>query len=150
MSQTHEVDSPPLRWKRIAAVGCLLPLGLCLICMVGPTTEDDWDDLNDTSNRLQLQAVFTILNQYESQNGSLPPTDPGLELTRFFFKDRTVPTDGWGHELIYNNEPGYVTVTSLGKDGRVGGTGYNADLVFIVRSKNPEEEGMIVLAAPPP
>ena len=37
--------------------------------------------------------------------------------------------DGWNRPLTYQiNEDGVITLTSLGKDGKIGGTGENADI----------------------
>ena len=39
-------------------------------------------------------------------------------------------TDGWGHPLLYDvDQTGVVSLTSLGRDGKVGGSGENADII---------------------
>jgi general secretion pathway protein G len=38
------------------------------------------------------------------------------------------PKDPWGRDYIYTVEGGSFTITSLGKDGKPGGEGVDADI----------------------
>ena len=47
--------------------------------------------------------------------------------------------DGWGRPLMYRIEgSNYITLLSLGEDGRVGGTGVDADIRKTYRTKSPD------------
>src|SRR5438067_926238 len=46
-------------------------------------------------------------------------------------------TDGWGRMLIYLvSDKGVISLTSLGRDGKAGGAGLNADVTKRYRTRN--------------
>lgn len=54
-------------------------------------------------------------------------------------------TDGWGRRLLFDiDEEGVITVRSLGKDGKVGGSGPNRDIVRSYRTR--DRDGRFVVA----
>lgn len=68
-------------------------------------------------------------NRLPSDLSELPPM-PGYD---------TETRDAWGRPFIYKSLPdGRVILESYGKDGLIGGTGDNADLIGIFESKNPQ------------
>jgi general secretion pathway protein G len=91
--------------------------------------------------RAQIDALDKALEQYRIDVGHLPTTEQGLAALNaqppgeqnwagpYLKKD--VPLDPWGSAYLYA-EPGThnndYDLISLGKDGRVGGTGEAADL----------------------
>lgn len=91
--------------------------------------------------RAQIDALGKALDTYRLDVGHLPTTEQGLAALNkqpqgeqnwagpYLAKD--VPLDPWGNPYIYV-EPGThnndYDLSSLGKDGRQGGTGENADL----------------------
>lgn len=79
----------------------------------------------------QLEMFYLDCNQYPTTEQGFealvqPPAScanwgPEPYLT-------AVPKDPWGREYIYESTGGRFTITSLGKDRRVGGDGYDADI----------------------
>ena len=56
---------------------------------------------------------------------------------RVGYMNRT--TDGWKRSLIYSVDTnGVITLMSLGRDGKVGGTGEDQDVSRRFRTKNPD------------
>jgi hypothetical protein len=51
-------------------------------------------------------------------------------------------TDGWGHSLKYTRDGDQFAITSLGKDGEVGGDGADADIVEQYRLIDGEIESL--------
>ncbi|MDA3874079.1 MAG: type II secretion system major pseudopilin GspG [Kiritimatiellae bacterium] len=120
----------------IAIMGSVVALNL-----VGTT-----DEAKITSTRAEIDTLASALTLYQSQQGTLPTQQQGLEaLVRAptssptpprypqggYLTSREVPTDAWGRPYIYltpgrENEP--FELISYGADGLEGGTGPHADL----------------------
>ncbi len=66
------------------------------------------------------------MENYLQQNQSLPKSLDDLPMRRGYM-NRT--TDGWDHPLKYSHEGDKFTLTSFGKDGAIGGSGENVDIV---------------------
>ncbi len=91
--------------------------------------------------RAQIDALGKALDQYRLDMGRYPNTDEGLaalnekpgDSTRWQgpYLRRGVPLDPWGHAYVYRapGEHGEYDLLSLGKDGKPGGSGENADIV---------------------
>jgi len=91
--------------------------------------------------RAQIDALDKALEQYRIDVGHLPTTEQGLAALNAQppgeqnwagpYLKKEVPLDPWGSAYLYA-EPGThntdYDLISLGKDGRVGGTGEAADL----------------------
>ena len=91
--------------------------------------------------RAQIDALDKALEQFRLDAGRLPTTEEGLaalnaappNLTGWAgpYLKKAVPADPWGHAYVYaapgthNND---FDLSSLGKDGRPGGTGEDADV----------------------
>ena len=90
--------------------------------------------------RAQIDALDKALDQYRLDVGRYPTTEQGLSALNakpagtsrwagpYLKKD--VPLDPWGKSYIYKNpgEHGEYDLSSLGRDGRSGGTGEDADV----------------------
>lgn len=70
---------------------------------------------------------------YIGENDSFPASIAAL--SDFFPVGSDFQVDGWGNNYTYSNTATAVTVTSLGADNAVGGTGYDAD-IFITIDKD--------------
>ena len=91
--------------------------------------------------RAQIDALDKALEQYRIDVGHLPTSEQGLAALNAPppgeqnwagpYLKKEVPLDPWGHPYSYA-EPGThnndYDLGSMGKDGRVGGTGEAADL----------------------
>ena len=91
--------------------------------------------------RAQIDALDKALEQYRLDVGRLPTTEEGLTalttapsgVTNWDgpYLKKDVPLDPWGHPYVYA-QPGThqndFDLLSYGRDGRLGGTGEDADL----------------------
>jgi general secretion pathway protein G len=90
--------------------------------------------------KAQLDALEKALDAYRLDTGHYPSSEAGLNALMTKPQDETkwngpylrkaVPNDPWGKPYIYKipGEKGDYDLTSLGKDGKPGGTGEDADL----------------------
>jgi general secretion pathway protein G len=90
--------------------------------------------------RAQIDALDKALEQYRLDVGRLPTSEEGLAALNAApsgaenwagpYLKKAVPADPWGHPFIYvaPGAHGDFDLQSLGRDGRVGGQGEDADL----------------------
>jgi general secretion pathway protein G len=90
--------------------------------------------------RAQIDALQKALDQYRIDTGRYPTTQQGLSSLVVKPADeprwagpylaKAVPRDPWGHDYQYRSpgEHGDDDLLSLGRDGRPGGQGEDADL----------------------
>jgi hypothetical protein len=78
--------------------------------------------------------VRNAINDFVADNGRAPSNM--VEIARYRHPDKGW-NDGWGRPLLYQvNTSGIASLTSLGKDGRPGGSGQDADLVWTFALKD--------------
>lgn len=117
-----------------------------LATIVAPQIFGRVSEARVTTARTQMQLLATALDNYRLDNGAYPTTDQGLQSLRtaptrppvpsswrgpYLRKD--LPADPWGRPYVYTspgsrNSTGFDLVT-LGRDGKAGGTGEDADLI---------------------
>ncbi|AHI05595.1 general secretion pathway protein G precursor [Bdellovibrio bacteriovorus W] len=87
--------------------------------------------------RIQLTQVVNALSMYYTDCGKYPETLEGLTKAdpncsnwgpEPYYKKSL--KDPFNHDLVYELEGTEYTLKSLGKDGREGGSGYNADVTL--------------------
>lgn len=90
--------------------------------------------------RAQIDGFDKALDQYRLDVGRYPTTEQGLNalmvkpagIARWAgpYLKKEVPLDPWGKAYIYKSpgEHGDYDLSSLGRDGRPGGTGEDADI----------------------
>ncbi|MFT7722146.1 MAG: type II secretion system major pseudopilin GspG [Roseateles sp.] len=90
--------------------------------------------------RAQIDALQKSLDQYRLDVGRYPGTEQGLAVLvakpadepkwQGPYLSKAVPKDPWGNDYQYRSpgEHGEYDLLSLGKDGRPGGEGEDADL----------------------
>jgi general secretion pathway protein G len=90
--------------------------------------------------KAQIDALTKALDQYRLDVGRYPGTEQGLAVLNTRPADepkwagpylaKAVPKDPWGNDYQYRSpgEHGEYDLLSLGKDGRPGGEGEDADL----------------------
>lgn len=90
--------------------------------------------------RAQIDALDKALDQYRLDVGRYPTTEQGLGalvvkpsgISRWAgpYLKKDVPLDPWGKAYIYKSpgEHGEYDLSSLGRDGRHGGSGEDADI----------------------
>ncbi|HYW09776.1 MAG TPA: type II secretion system major pseudopilin GspG [Longimicrobium sp.] len=116
-----------------------------LAAVVGPEIFRNVGDANASAARSQIEMLGLALDQYRLDNGSYPSSEQGLAALRSApvtgeaprnwrgpYLRRALPGDPWGRPYLYvapgrENPTGY-DLASLGKDGRPGGEGEDADL----------------------
>ncbi len=123
----------------------IIVLGL-LAGLVAPQIFGRVGEAKVTTASTQMSLIGTALDSYRLDNGGYPTTEQGLRALRekptrepvpvnwrgpYLRKD--VPLDPWGRPYAYRspgsrNATGYDLAT-LGRDGKEGGSGEDADLV---------------------
>ena len=90
--------------------------------------------------RAQIDALQKALDQYRIDTGHYPSAEQGLAALNAKpaaeakwagpYMGKAVPADPWGHAYQYRSpgEHGEYDLLSLGRDGRPGGEGEDADL----------------------
>lgn len=114
-------------------------LGL-LAAFVVPRYFDQLERSNAKVAQAQLRALSEALDHYRLDVGRYPSTEQGLAAlnaapdgeTRWNgpYLKRAVPLDPWGRAFVYRGpgESREPEVLTLGRDGRPGGSGEDADL----------------------
>ena len=79
----------------------------------------------------QLEMFYLDCNSYPTYEEGLealtePPTSCASWGPEPYLK--SVPRDPWGSFYVYESNGGSFVITSLGKDRRIGGDGYDADI----------------------
>ena len=77
--------------------------------------------------RAQIDAFEKALDQYRLDKRRFPTAEEGLVAVQPYLK-KTLPTDPWGRPYVYRSTGGDVEITSLGRDGKTGGQGEDADI----------------------
>jgi general secretion pathway protein G len=101
------------------------------------------DEARVTTARTDMRTISAALKMYRLDNGDYPTTDQGLAalatkpttepLPRNWSPEGYLerpPEDPWGRAYVYRypGNSGGFDLTSLGKDGKPGGEGLDADL----------------------
>ncbi|MEZ0242253.1 MAG: type II secretion system major pseudopilin GspG [Sphingomonas sp.] len=95
------------------------------------------DEARVTAAKANIAALQTALATYRLDNGDYPTADQGLKALavapspappawRPYLQEE--PKDPWGHDYVYAVQGYTYTITSLGKDGKPGGEGIDADI----------------------
>ena len=116
-----------------------------LAAIVAPAIFRNVGDANTGAARSQIEIFGLALDSYRLDNHSYPSTAQGLPALRTLpsggegarnwrgpYLRKTVPPDPWGRPYLYSS-PGRVNpesydLYSLGRDGKPGGEGEDADL----------------------
>lgn len=114
-----------------------------LAALVGPQIVGRVSEARGTSAKAQIELMSTALENYRLDNGGYPTTAQGLAALkqkpvaapvpfnwRGPYLRKAVPRDSWGRAYDYKSPitGAPFEIISLGRDGRPGGTGEDADL----------------------
>lgn len=79
--------------------------------------------------RAQIDAFEKALDQYRLEKRRYPTAQEGLVAVQPYLK-KTLPNDPWGRPYVYRQTgaSGEFEVVSLGRDGKTGGAGEDADI----------------------
>ena len=122
----------------------IIVLGL-LAGLVAPQIIGRLSDAKSTTARTQIELLSVALDGYRLDNGGYPTTDQGLAALRDKptrppvpsnwrgpYLRKAVPLDPWGRAYLYRapgeKNAGAFDLESLGRDGKVGGDGEDADV----------------------
>ena len=116
-----------------------------LAAVVAPSIFRNVGDAKTSAAKSQIELLALALNSYRLDNDVFPTSDQGLEALRTSptigdpprnwrgpYLSRLVPLDPWGRPYVYAS-PGHANpqsfdLYSLGRDGRDGGEGEDADI----------------------
>lgn len=116
-----------------------------LAMLVGPSILRNVGDANVTAARTQIETFAVALDAYRLDVGTYPTTEEGLALLRAQpitgtshvgwrgpYLRKPVPMDPWGRPYVYIapgvHNPDSYDLYTLGRDGKPGGDGENADI----------------------
>ncbi len=79
--------------------------------------------------RAQIDALEKAIDQYRLEHRRFPSSEEGLVAIQPYLK-KALPNDPWGRPYVYRvpGQRGDYEVYSLGRDGKSGGTGEDADI----------------------
>lgn len=116
-----------------------------LAAVVAPSIFRNVGDAKTSAAKSQIEIFALALNAYRMDNDNFPTTDQGLDALRTAptvgdpprnwrgpYLSKVVPLDPWGRPYVYI-APGKVNPASfdlytLGRDGKPGGDGEDADI----------------------
>ncbi len=113
-----------------------------LAVLVGPSLFRNLGDANVIAARSQIETLSVALDAYRLDAGAYPSTAEGLGALRVRplgatawrgpYLRKSVPPDPWGRPYVYvapgERNPDGFDLSTLGKDGRPGGEGEDADI----------------------
>jgi general secretion pathway protein G len=79
--------------------------------------------------RAQIDALEKAIDQYRLEHRRFPTSEEGLVAIEPYLK-KALPNDPWGRPYVYRvpGQRGDYEVYSLGRDGKNGGSGEDADI----------------------
>lgn len=116
-----------------------------LAAVVAPSLFGNVGEARRSTAKSQIEIMALSLDAYKLDNEEFPTTQQGLDALRMIpvtgtppvnwkgpYLRQNVPLDPWRRPYVYTS-PGLANLTSydlytLGKDGKVGGTGEDADI----------------------
>jgi general secretion pathway protein G len=121
----------------------IIVLGL-LAGIVAPQIIGRLSEAKSTTAKTQIELLSVALDGYRLDNGSYPTSEQGLAALRERptrapvpanwrgpYLRKAVPLDPWGRPYIYRapgeRNPGAFDLESLGRDGKAGGEGEDAE-----------------------
>lgn len=116
-----------------------------LAAIIAPSLFGNVGEARRNAARSQIQILALALDAYRVDNDEYPTTDQGLQALRAFpvsgtappnwrgpYLRQVLPLDPWGRAYVYVApgvaNPNAYDLYSLGKDGKPGGEGEDADI----------------------
>lgn len=116
-----------------------------LAAVVAPQVFRNVGDAKASAAKSQVEIFALALDSYRLDNDVYPTSDQGLAALRTLptsgdlprnwrgpYLRKTVPLDPWGRPYVFvapgKENPGSYDLYSLGRDGKVGGEGEDADI----------------------
>ncbi len=116
-------------------------LGL-LAGLIGVNVAKRLDESKVTTAKLQIRQLGNALDDFRRVCGFYPMTEQGLDALLHapqgreckgydpegFLKAKSVPTDPWKNQYLYESDGVKYLIKSMGADAQIGGEGINKDL----------------------
>jgi len=106
-----------------------------LAALVAPRFIERADEARVKTTHIQITNIAQALKLYRLQHGHYPATDEGLNVLAQAGPDGkrymdSLPRDAWGNAFVYLSPGvhGDFDILSYGRDGRPGGSGFDADI----------------------
>lgn len=139
--------SAPLRYGGFTLIEMLVVITVIgtLAALVGPSVIRNLGDASSGAARSQIEIFAVALDVYRMDNHAYPTTEEGLAALRTLpargeaartwrgpYLRKAVPSDPWGRPYVYispgHENPDSYDLYTLGRDGRIGGEGEDADI----------------------
>ena len=116
----------------IEIVVVLAILGI-LATIIGGSMLGALDSANQDATKVAIGRVKGALDMYAAKHkGKYPSTSDGLDKAKALMPGGKVLQDAWGYDFVYLNPAqgcnDKYEVKSLGKDGKEGGSDFDADI----------------------
>lgn len=121
----------------------VLALIVLIAGFVGTQVFSRYEKAKFDSTKVQMRQLGTVLDQFRLDCGFYPSTEQGLKALlekpidgrecknydpEGYLKAKNVPKDGFNNEFTYQAGGSSYELLSLGRDGKEGGQGLDADL----------------------
>jgi general secretion pathway protein G len=141
--QRHDVSDPEAGLTLLEMIVVLAIIAI-VAALIVPNVIGRPDEARVTVAKTDLRTIGAALKMYRLDNGSYPTTDQGLAALASkpasgpipanwaeggYLSD--LPGDPWGNAYVYRSpgaQGGGFDLLSLGKDGKPGGEGLDADI----------------------
>jgi general secretion pathway protein G len=142
---SHTLRSSPARARGFTLIEIMIVVVIIgiLVGLLAPKIMDRPDQARVVAAKNDTQAIMSALKLYRLDNAVYPSAEQGLmalvkkpeagNIPRNWkpggYLDR-LPKDPWGGDYQYLNPgiQGEIDIVSLGRDGKPGGEGYDADI----------------------
>ncbi len=144
-AETHRTTSAWRRGFTLLELLVVIAIIAVLAAVVAPTIFQNVGDAKQAAAKSQIELFAVALSSYRLDNDRYPTTEQGVEALRTLptagdpprnwrgpYLSRVVPLDPWGRPYVYVSpgiqNPQSYDLYSLGRDGKVGGAGEDADV----------------------
>ena len=143
LSSTQSPGGPPsvpMHERGLTLVEMIVVLAIIALiaALIVPNVIGRPDQARVTVAQTDLRSISAALKMYRLDNGDYPTAEQGLKALavqpsppppawRPYVQEE--PKDPWGRDYHYSVDASGVSITSLGKDGKPGGEGVDADIV---------------------